>query len=143
MQLTERARGPAALWPLRRPEGLLRLLKFGVVGGSGVLVNLGLLALLHDAAGLPLLAAAALSFEASVANNYLWNDFWTFATRSPSPRRLLKFNLVSLGSMAVSLSVLHSLTALTACHYLLAALSGIALGFLASFSLNCLWTWRR
>jgi dolichol-phosphate mannosyltransferase len=65
-----------AVQALRRPANWVQLLKFGVVGGSGYVVNLVVYALLL---GIGAHKAAAVSFVVSAANNYWWNRHWTFA----------------------------------------------------------------
>ena len=78
--------------------------RFLVVGASGVVVNLGLFTLLLRA-GLGRYVASPLAIEASIVTNFLLNHYWTFRSR-PSTERVrvkgLKFNLVSLLSLAVS-----------------------------------------
>lgn len=73
------------------------LIRFGLVGLSGVFVNLGALALL-SALGLVSTLASALAIELSILSNFALNDAWTFAEqRSGSKRtRLARFQLVSL-----------------------------------------------
>jgi hypothetical protein len=62
-----------------------RLGKFLFVGGIGVGVNTAALFLLHQIAGLPVVAASALAVEVAILNNYLFNDRWTFGRRRPWP----------------------------------------------------------
>jgi len=119
-----------------------RPVKFALVGTSGVGVDTLALYLLHGVAGVPLFVAAPIAYEVAVANNYLWNDLWTFGTRSPSLVRLLKFNAVSLGAFAITLTALFVLKELAGVHYLIANLLGIGLGFFWNFTFNVLWTWR-
>lgn len=82
-----------------------RLLKFCVVGGSGVVVNLGvlyvLLVFLPDgwAEWRPRVASIA-GIAVSILTNFLLNDIWTWADRAKKGRlhwfqRLAKFILVS------------------------------------------------
>ena len=61
------ARLPEAL---RRRENWVQLLKFGVVGASGYLVNLAVYALLLKGAGLHYVAAATGSFLVAASWNY-------------------------------------------------------------------------
>ena len=65
-----------AVRALRRPANWVQLLKFGVVGASGYVVNLVVYAALL---GIGPHKAAAVSFVVSAANNYWWNRHWTFA----------------------------------------------------------------
>lgn len=86
---------------MRRTGEVLRFIKFCMVGLSGVLVNMGLLWLLTELAGLIYLFSAAISIESSIISNFILNNIFTFHDRrSPGVKstlkRLLKFNLVSL-----------------------------------------------
>ena len=82
-----------------------RFLKFAVVGASGVVVNLGIYALLTQVFGMggapgTRSAAYAVSVEISIITNFLLNDVWTFRDRvggAPSfLSRGVRFHLVSL-----------------------------------------------
>lgn len=57
-----------------------RFLRFGVVGLSGVFVDMILLYLLSDPSTLHLglTRSKIIASEIAVINNFLWNDFWTF-----------------------------------------------------------------
>ncbi len=80
-------RSPASLGPvvavlenravkaLRRPGNWIQLAKFGVVGATGYVINLGVYVLLL---GIGAHSAAAVSFVVAAANNYWWNRHWTF-----------------------------------------------------------------
>ena len=87
------------LGPIERPRRapLTLLLRFGLVGLSGVGVNLGALALL-SALGLLSTVASALAIELSILSNFLLNDRWTFAEQRSGTAwsRALRFQLVSL-----------------------------------------------
>lgn len=75
-----------------------RFLQFCSVGASGVIVNLGVFALL-DLAGLHRLLGSAIAIECSILSNFAANEFWTFrdrGSRSHRLNRMLQFQLVSL-----------------------------------------------
>ena len=57
------------------------VVRYAIVGASGVVVDLALLSLLVEVVGVPLLVANVLSFSAAVASNYRLNSWWTFRTR--------------------------------------------------------------
>jgi dolichol-phosphate mannosyltransferase len=60
---------------LRRRHNWVQLVKFGIVGASGYVINLVVFtALLGWGAHI----AAAISFIVSAASNYWWNRHWTF-----------------------------------------------------------------
>lgn len=121
-----------------------RPLKFIGVGISGVLVNEGLLFLLHTAAGLSIPIAGALSIETSVLTNFTLNNAWTFRSKKEGMLvvRVLKYNFVTLLGEAINYSVLYLLPLLSV-HYLIANLIGIALGFLANYLGSELFVWSR
>ena len=65
-----------AVQALRRPHNWIQLAKFGIVGASGYVINLGVYTALL---GIGPHRALAVSFVVSAANNYWWNQHWTFA----------------------------------------------------------------
>ncbi len=132
---------------MRRKGELLRFVKFCLVGFSGVLVNMGLLWLLTEFAGLFYLLSAAISIETSILTNFTLNDYFTFRDRrSPTLKsflsRLVKFNLVSLAGLALNMGVLWLFTEVLGIYYLLSNLFGIVLATLWNYLVNTWWTWR-
>jgi putative flippase GtrA len=101
-----------------KPLASARFAKFCAVGASGVVVNMGCLALLADALGAQANLAAALSIEISINTNFLINELWTFRDRrDPSggaPRRWLRFHAVSFVGAALQWSVFVALNAVFA-----------------------------
>jgi putative flippase GtrA len=94
-----------------------RWLRFNLVGGIGIALQLVLLFLLKSVAGLNYLTATALAVEATVVHNFLWHERYTWADRvqpswSKSLRRLTRFNLtngaVSLGGNLVLMKIIVS-----------------------------------
>ncbi len=83
----------------RKPANWMQLFKFGLVGGSGYVINLAVFALAVEVFGVHHLTAALLAFCVAVTSNFHWNRHWTFAatdghgasrppasSRSASPR---------------------------------------------------------
>lgn len=122
-----------------------RFLKFCVVGTSGVAVNEGLLWLLFDVAKFFLYPSSAIAIEASILNNFTWNDLWTFRDRRSGSKwsRFWKFHIVSLSGLAINMGVLAALTELADIHHLISNLAGIVVALAWRFSFNTLWTWRK
>ena len=132
---------------MRRKGELWRFLKFCVVGFSGVLVNMGLLWLLTEFAGLFYLLSAAISIETSIISNFVFNNYFTFRDRRSSGiksffNRLVKFNLVSLAGLGLNMGVLWLLTEVLGIYYLLSNLCGIAVATLWNYLVNTWWTWK-
>ena len=124
-----------------------RFLKFCVVGASGTLVYLGLLALFTEIGGLFYALSAALAYEISILNNFTWNELWTFRDRRASAggsvlARVLKFNLVSLVGLGIHEAVLTFFTEVTDLFYILSAIIAIFCAVIWNFFANVKWTWR-
>ena len=93
----------------RRPASWLQLLKFGVVGGSGYLINLAVFAVLAGGLGLHHLAAAVGAFCVALANNFLWNRHWTFEAGHGHPGfQAARFFAVSVAALLINLAVLEA-----------------------------------
>ncbi|MGC9307839.1 MAG: glycosyltransferase [Thermoplasmatota archaeon] len=127
---------------------ILRFVKFMLVGGSGVLVNLGVLWLLTEQAGLYYLVSAVFAIELSILSNYALNELWTFRDRGEkglgnAGARLLKFNLISSPSFPMQLGVMGLLREVFGYYYMVAAVIAIGIVFIWNFFANNFWTWFR
>lgn len=120
-------------------------IKFGIVGASGVLVNLGLFTILLNS-GLNKYAASPIAIEASIIWNFLLNNYWTFRWRKTRDRariRGLKFNAVSFVSLGISYGTFAALSALfPATPPQIHQLMGIVPATLVNYFLNSYWTFR-
>ena len=102
-----------------------RLLKFYLVGGLGIGVQLVVLFWLKTGLGMNYLAATALSVEAAVIHNYFWHERFTWGDRISAGRcgRFLKFNattgafslLGNLAAMGWLVGLLHLPCLLATC----------------------------
>ncbi len=132
---------------MRRRRELLRFGKFCLVGGSGLLVNEGVLWLLTEFGGLKYYFSSILAIEASIISNFVLNDYFTFSDRRTGKARsftfrLLKFNLACAAGAAIQYGLLLLFTSVLGVNYLLSNLIGIAAAILWNYFINLLWTWR-
>ncbi len=132
---------------MRRTGEVWRFVKFCLVGLSGVFVNMGLLWLLTEIAGIKYFFSAAVSIESSIVSNFLLNNVFTFGDRRSSGwretlRRLLKFNLVSLTGLAINMAILVFLTEVIGIYYLVSNAFGIAAAALWNYVLSTWWAWK-
>jgi putative flippase GtrA len=118
-------------------------IRFGLVGLSGVVVNTSVLWVLARGAHLPLPLASALATETAILSNFALNDRWTFraAQQNPVLLRLLRFNGVSLGGLAITTLLLTLLTSYGGLHLLLANLLAIGGAMTWNYVANSRWTW--
>ncbi len=124
-----------------REKTLRRLIKFGLVGGSGVVVNMAALFLLHGVLAMPLLVASALAVELAIINNFVWNNAWTFRAGTASWSRFVRFNGVSLVGLVLSTAATVALVNGLGLYYLMANLVAIGCATTWNFVANSLWTW--
>ena len=119
-----------------------RLVKFAGVGITGVIINTSVLYMLSRWAGLPLVAASAVAVELAAISNYLLNDTWTFASRSPSLRGFAKFNTAALAGLVLNVLSVWVLTRL-GLYFMVADLIGIAAAFAVNYAFSVRWVWAR
>ncbi len=120
------------------------LARFGLVGASGVLVNTVLLYLLAEVGGMNHLLAAVFATQAAILSNFALNDRWTFRDSNPGTsvaQRAFRYNLISLGGLAISVAVLATLTHFAGLHYMFANLFAIGAGTLWNYAANRSWNW--
>jgi putative flippase GtrA len=117
---------------------LLRWLQFNAVGGIGIVVQLGALALFRGVLGIHYLAATALAVETAVLHNFVWHELWTWRERrgafSQTLARLVRFNLTN-GALSIlsNIVLMRVLVGRFRVHYLAANLIAIALTSVANF----------
>ncbi len=125
----------------RRPASWMQLFKFGLVGCSGYLINLGVFSLLIDPIGLHYIAAAIGAFCVAVSNNFLWNRHWTFGPGEDHPAfQALRFFAVSVAALLLNLAVLEALVVGTSLADLPAQAIAVAAAMPINFVGNKLWT---
>jgi dolichol-phosphate mannosyltransferase len=136
---------------LGRRFPLQRFIKFGVVGLSGVFVDMAVFYLLSDPTTLAwgLTRSKLLAAEVAIFNNFLWNDRWTFNDLAGQQRgwvkrcrRFVKFNLVCLVGLTLNVLLLNLLFNGFGLNRYLANFLAIAAVTLWNFWLNLKLSWR-
>ena len=124
-----------------------RLIKFGIVGASGVGVNVGCLYLLTEYAGIPYFIASIIAIELSILSNFTVNLLWTWRDRSKEGSLWTKMVRYHIGAGATAFLgnylILIALTELLGMHYMVSNLIGIAVGTFSNFLVNDLWTFKK
>jgi dolichol-phosphate mannosyltransferase len=133
--------------PSRFPPGtIMRFVRFGVVGLSGVVVNQGLLMLLHGSLGAPLLLSSIVAIEISILTNFLLNHTWTWRMSLRVPglfRRMAQYHAAAvMAAFAGNVIVLMAAVELFGVDYRIANLAGIAVGMLINFTAGEVWIFR-
>ena len=150
---------------------LRQFLKFCMVGGSGVVVDMTMLHFLADpnCLGWNVSLSKLCSAEAAMLNNFLWNEVWTFqgaaadrarrcagGSRSDPPaakmaavrwdggvlRRLLGFHAICGAGIGLAVFLLHVFYHRLDFNLYIANFLAILLVTLWNFWLNALFNWR-
>ncbi len=125
----------------RQPANWLQLFKFGLVGGSGYLINLGVFALFTGPLGVHHILAAVAAFVVAVSSNFWWNRHWTFAAHGGAVHfQAARFFAVSIAGLAINLAVLQALVASGSVGDLAAQAIAVAVAMPFNFICNRLWT---
>ncbi len=126
-----------------------RFLRFGLVGLSGLAVDMSALYLFFDVLGLGLTRSAILAAELAIVNNFIWNDRWTFsdlAQHQPEWRmvfkRFLKFNIVCVMGLILKILLLNAFFNGLHINAYAANLLAIAIVTFWNFWINLKLSWR-
>src|SRR5271154_1239991 len=120
---------------MRRPSNWLQLVRFGLVGGIGFIVNVAVYTLFVHSVGVDYRLANIAAWLIAVINNFVLNRHWTFDARDGRARaQAIRFLLVSLVAEAFSLALLTLLVEGAS----LAKVPAQALAVAASMPLNFL-----
>jgi putative flippase GtrA len=141
------ARHPVLAWFFKK-----RFMKFGTVGASGVVVNLGVLYLCQEflfiaiqSTGMRLNVSLAVAIFFATINNFYWNRIWTWSDRHHHPDKhlLLHFGQYALACwVGIVLQVLLTKLLVIYLHYLIANALAIVIASVFNFLVNNFWTFR-
>jgi putative flippase GtrA len=124
----------------------VQLRRFVIVGALTAGIQMALLWLFVDAAGVNYLIGAAVAIEITIILSYVFNNAWTFqASQNTGTTEYLsglaKTNLVRGTAIPIQLGVLYALVEWGEIMYLVANAIAIFLSGLYRFVLDRRWTW--
>lgn len=120
----------------------LRFLRFNVVSGLGIFVQLAAAAWLVSVAGLHYIVGTALAIELAVLHNFAWHERWTWRDRPGTKTHDLFFRCLVFHagngcvSLLGSLALLPVLVGVLHLHYLVANLAAIGATGLLNFLIS-------
>jgi len=131
----------------------MRFLKFGTVGASGTVVNIGVLYLAQEhifdavqSTEIRLNLSLVLAIFLATLNNFFWNRLWTWKDRVQHHHRpwLAQFGQYTLACwLSIALQVLFTNLLAPHFYYQIANLIAIGLTSVLNFLLNDIWTFGR
>jgi dolichol-phosphate mannosyltransferase len=128
---------------MRRPANWLQLVRFGLVGAVGFVVNLAVYSLFVHSVGVDYRVAAVAAWLVAVLNNFVLNRHWTFdASGGQVHFQALRFVVVSLVAFGFSLLLLTLLVESAGMGKLPAQAVAVAASTPLNFLGNKLWSFR-
>lgn len=128
---------------LRHPANWFQLVRFGLVGASGYVVNLAVFAGAVHVVGIDYKIAAVLAFLVSVTSNFWLNRHWTFDARGGHAGfQAARFLTVSVAAFLLSYVVLLLLVEVAGLREVLAQAVAIVAATPLSFLGQKLWSFR-
>jgi putative flippase GtrA len=125
----------------RHRHSLGEFIKFALVGLLNTGVDVAIFFLLTRL-GTPYVAAQAVSYSCGAANSYLLNKFWTFRSSGQSYAEVVRFTVVNLVSLGISIAVLTLLHDTAGLELAASKAGATVCALAANFLGNKLWVFR-
>ncbi|MFH1320909.1 MAG: GtrA family protein [Bacteroidota bacterium] len=120
---------------------LLKLLKFCIVGFSGLIIDFGITYYLKEKIRIQKYIANAIGFTVAASSNYFLNRIWTF--HSTNPRIFTEYStfiIISLIGLGINSLILWVLVSKFKQHFYLSKLIAIIITTFWNFIANLLYT---
>ena len=120
---------------------LLKFLKFGVVGFSGLFIDFGLTYLFKEVLHVQKYVSNAIGFMMAASSNYFLNRIWTFESTNPNiALEYTEFIIISLVGLVINTAILYLLVSKLKMNFYLSKVFAIAVVTLWNFFANLLVT---
>ena len=117
-----------------------RLIKFGVVGISGMVIDFGFTWLCKEKLKWNKYLSNSIGFTLAVINNFILNRNWTFENTNAVAPQFLRFLLVSLSGLAINNLLLYFFIKKTNRNFYFLKLVTIGIVFLWNYFINLFFT---
>ena len=122
---------------------IYQLLRFCLVGASGMIVDFGVTWLCKEKLKWNKYLSNSLGFVLAATNNYLWNRLWTFQSQSGEiVREYSTFVLIALIGLGLNNLIIYLLHDKLHLHFYLSKLIAIGCVTLWNFGMNYVFTFR-
>jgi dolichol-phosphate mannosyltransferase len=127
---------------------LVKYVRFCVVGGSGVIVDMVFLWLLNSVFGMPLLWSKCVASEIAMISNFALNNGWTFRSEGNGCgwrlwlKAFVRFNIVCTAGMLLAMAVLACLHERFGIQVLIANACAIITASVFNYCLSKVFVWR-
>jgi putative flippase GtrA len=120
---------------------ILKFLKFGIVGASGVIVDFSFTYLCKEIFKIQKYIANAIGFTIAASSNYVFNRIWTFHSLNPEiGLEYSKFLFISLIGLGINTLILWTLVSKFNKNFYISKLFAIAVVTIWNFFVNLMFT---
>ena len=122
---------------------LLRFIRFGIVGFSGMIVDFGVTWLCKEKLRWNKYLSNSLGFILAATNNYIWNRLWTFQSESQAvAREYISFVVIAVIGLGLNNLIIYLLHERLHLNFYLSKLIAIGCVTLWNFTMNYVITFR-
>lgn len=124
---------------------ILEFFKFAFVGLLGTFINIIILYLLTEIAGIYYIISAVFAFIIAATNNFFLNKIWTFKEEVKHflVKKYALFFMVSLTALIVNLFFLYIFTEFLGIYYIISQVLAIGISLIINFLGNKIWTFTK
>ncbi len=122
---------------------LLKFIKFGIVGASGMVVDFSLTYLFKEIFKIQKYIANGIGFTVAATTNFFLNRIWTFESNDPEMTiQYLKFFFISFIGLGINTLFLYILVSKYGKKFYLSKLVAIMVVMLWNFTANLIFTFK-
>lgn len=122
---------------------LMRFVRFGIVGCSGMMVDFGVTWLCKEKFRWNKYLSNSLGFVLAATNNYIWNRLWTFQSQSEAvAREYISFVIIAIIGLGINNTIIYLLHERLRLNFYLSKLIAIGCVTLWNFTMNYVVTFR-
>ena len=124
-------------------DGVIRFIKFGMVGVINTLVNWVIFFILN-ALGMYYILANIIAYILGTVNSYLWNTLWVFKYKDKaSTETTIKFIILNLIGLGLNTGILYVLVDLCNLNKFIGLVITTAIVMIINYIVNKLWVFSK
>lgn len=124
-------------------DGVIRFIKFGMVGVINTLVN-WIIFFILNALGMYYILANIIAYILGTVNSYLWNTLWVFKYKDKSSTETtIKFIILNLIGLGLNTGILYVLVDLCNLNKFIGLVITTAIVMIINYIVNKLWVFSK
>lgn len=124
-------------------DGVIRFIKFGMVGVINTLVN-WIIFFILNALGMYYILANIIAYILGTVNSYLWNTLWVFKYKDKaSTETTIKFIILNLIGLGLNTGILYVLVDLCNLNKFIGLVTTTAIVMIINYIVNKIWVFSK